>query len=416
MGFERWGIVISWRNLSSGQKALLYLLGVFLFSMVMLAAYLRSRDDAHRVSPTPSNNSTMSSSNDAGRPWERQPMSYTGDTLGINFPWLDLHTGADFKQAYNWLTGSYDSSLVEGDLTEIESMGIRKMRSFCVMESVFDFRDGAFRLNPTTAKNLDDFLDRAERHGIRVITVMGDGNYDSKGATLDGKFRWNLIQSQEGRRVYADAYVAYLKRFGRHRNILMWEMHNQPYGELTWSPAARDAGITQEQLHDYLWLSYTRLKSVAGAVPVGFSDMEEKEQGKYHLFANDVKRRALIDDCTDIYSMHIYRASPDEIEDFRTLVGKPKWAVELGSYNFSDPDASEHPFAASNELYDGQKNYEAVRHVGQKLMNSGFTLIMPWGFSGNPGLVTHNKDGSHTLGPLALYMKKELTGTNAAAK
>jgi hypothetical protein len=339
-------------------------------------------------------------------------VSYTADSLGINLPWLDLHNGDDFKLAYNWLSASYDPTLVEADLAEIEAMGIRKIRCFCLMEWVFDLRGGAFRPNPENAQNLDDFLDRAERHSIRVISVMGDGNGDVK--PLDGKFQWSLIQDRKGRQIYADAYVAYVKRFGDHRNILMWEVNNEPYGSLTWSRAARELGVTQEQVHDYLRLSYSTLKPVAGDIPVGFSELEEREQDKYHMFGDAAKRKALIDDCTDVYSMHFYRASPDQLEDFRSLADKPKWAVELGSYNYSDPRAKGHPLPANNELYDGSKNYKAVRQLAQKLINSGFTLIMPWAFSTNPGLVTHNKNGAHTLGSLALYIKRELTGTVAA--
>ena len=393
---------------------MLTLLGILVVSLAAFSAFRRLRNDPARqgLLPVSDNNPSTPTSNDASRSWERQPVSYTADSLGINLPWLDLHNGEDFKFVYNWLNASYHRALIEADFAEIEAMGIRKIRCFCAMEWVFDFRDGAFHLNPENAKKLDHFLGRAEHHGIQAIVVMGDGNSDSKSA-LDGKFRWSLIRSAQGRQIYADAYVAYVRRFGCHRNILMWEVHNEPYGVLTWSPAARALGITQEQVHDYLRLSYTSLKPVAGDVPVGFSEMEEKEQDKYHMFGDEAKRKALIDDSTDIYSMHFYRASPDQIEDFRTLAGKPKWASELGSYNYSDRRAKGHPLPANNELYDGPKNDQAVRPLAQKLINSGFTLIMPWAFSSNPGVVTHNRNGTHTLGPLALYIKRELTGTGS---
>jgi len=377
---------------------MLSVLGIGIVALAILTAVYRSL----RADP-----SSSLPSNDAASLWERQAVSYTADSLGINLPWLDRHNGADFTLSYNWLDTSYDSTLVEADLAEIDAMGVRKIRSFCLMEWVFDLRDGEFRLNCEHAQNLDDFLDRAERHRIQVISVMGDGNYDSR--PLDGKFQWSLIQHSKGRQVYAEAYVAYVKRFRHHRNVLMWEVSNEPYGSLTWSLAAQKLGVTQEQVHEYLRLSYRALKSVAGDVPVGFSELEEREQDKYHLFGNAVKRQALIDDSTDIYSMHFYRASPDQIEDFRALNGKPKWAVELGAYNYSDPRAIGHPLPANNELYDGRKNYQAVPPLAQKLMNSGFSLIMPWAFSSNAGLVEHNKNGTHTLGPLALYMKRQLT-------
>jgi len=339
--------------------------------------------------------------------WERQPVLYTADLLGINLPWLDLHNGADVRLAHNWLGASYDCRLVEADLEEIEAMGIRKIRCFCVLESVFDYQDGAFRLNPNHANHLIDFLLRTERHRMQVICVMSDGNCGNR--PLEGQFRWDLIQSPQGAQAYADAYVEYVKRFGCHANILMWEVNNEPYGSLTWSPLAHKLRVTQEQVHDYLRLCYTTLKSHAGDVPVGFSEMEEREQDKYHMFGDAPKRKALIDDCTDIYSMHFYRASPDQIEDFRPLTDKPKWATEIGSYNYFDPRAEGHPLPAKDDLYDASKNYRAVPLLARKLVNSGFTLVMPWAFSSNPGLVAHKKDGTHMLGPLALYIRRELT-------
>ena len=341
--------------------------------------------------------------------WEIEPVEWTAETLGINLPWLDRHTGDDFRSVSNWFDSSYDSKLVAADLAAIEAMGIRRIRSFCLMEWVFAFRDGAFREVPANTRNLDDFLNRAADCGIEVIPVMSDGN--SGGGPAGDGFNWQLIQHREGLDVYADGYAAYVARFSRHKNIGMWEIHNEPYGALTWGTVPKSLGVTQEQVHEYLRVAYTRLKPLAGTVPVGFSEMEEQQQDKYHLFGNAAKRQLLVDDCTDVYAMHIYRAWPDEVEDFRSLDGKPKWAVEVGSYNYWDPWAVHHPVVGRDELYHEDKNYRAFTRLAQKLRNSGFTLIMPWAFSSNPGLVKHNVDGSHRFGALAQYMKRALTGS-----
>jgi hypothetical protein len=69
---------------------------------------------------------------------------YTSDNLGINLPWLDLHNG---NVAYsNWLNTPYDSNLIDKDLVDVQAMGITKIRSWCTMESVFDYNNGAFTL------------------------------------------------------------------------------------------------------------------------------------------------------------------------------------------------------------------------------------------------------------------------------
>lgn len=338
--------------------------------------------------------------------WDQQPVKYTRDNLGINLPWLNRHDGTE---VFNWLNTEYNPKLIEKDLADVQSMGVTKIRSWCQVESVFEFKKDKFVLNDTYAANLDDFLDRAQKHKISVICVMGDGHYEDKPQNLDGRLRWSLLRNPEGLQVYTDAYAAYVNRFKKHKNILMWEINNEPYGSLTWSASAKKLGITQTQVHTYLAESYKAIKPIAGDTLVGFSDLEEEEQTKYQLFSSEENRKTLVDDATDVYSMHIYRKDPSQVSDFRGLTDKPKWVVELGSYNYNDPKAIDHPIAASNELYNSDENFNSVILLSRKLINSGFTLVMPWGFTSNDGMVTHNPDGSHSLLKLALYMKAKLT-------
>ena len=337
--------------------------------------------------------------------WSEKPVSYTAENLGINLPWLDLHNGG---VATNWLNVKYDSKLIDQDLAAVRAMGITKIRSFCPLESVYNF-NGTFVLNENYARNLDDFLDIADNYGIDVICVMGDGNYDGRPNDLDGKLRWELIQNPEGLQIYKNAYIDYINRFKNHKNILMWETVNEPYGSITWSYSAKELNVTQDQVHVFLLQSYQTIKPLVGNVPVGISDLEEEEQEKYQIFSNPDKRRLFIDDVTDIYAMHIYRNNASQVADFRSLTNKPKWVVELGAYNYDDPYAIEHPIPASNELFDTEKNYNATIQISKKLSNSGFTLIMPWSLTSNNGMVQHNPDGSHTLLKLAQFMKGQLT-------
>lgn len=340
--------------------------------------------------------------------WSEKPVNYTAENLGINLPWLDLHDGG---AAVNWLNVKYDSKLIDQDLAVIRSMGITKIRSFCPLESVYNF-NGTFVLNENYAKNLDDFLDRADNYGIAVILVMGDGNYEGEPNDLDGKLRWELVQNPEGVQIYKNAYIDYVNRFKNHKNILMWEIVNEPYGSIIWSYRAKELNVTQEQVHTFLLQSYQAIKPLAGDIPVGISDLEEEEQEKFQIFSNSEKRRLLVDDVTDIYSMHIYRNYAYQIADFRYLTDKPKWVVELGAYNYYDPEPIDHPIPGFNELFDTEKNYNVTIPIARKLSNSGFTLIMPWSFTSNNGMVQHNPDGSHKLLKLAQFMKDQLTGSN----
>ena len=337
--------------------------------------------------------------------WSEQPVNYTTENLGINLPWLDNHNG---HEDISWLNTNYNSELIGQDLYVIHTMNITKIRTFCQMESIYNFDNGVFVLNESYAKNLDDFLNRADKYNIKVICVMGAGRNEPK--DLDGEFHWELIQTPEGLQIYKNAYVSYINRFKNHTNILMWEIINEPYGSVTWSPYAQELHVTQEQVHIFLLQSYQDIKLVAGDIPVGFSDLEEEEQTKYQLFSNSEKRKALVDDCTDIYAMHIYRNNASQVADFRSLTNKPKWVVELGAYNFNDPNAENHPVGGSNELYDTDKNYASTLEISRKLVNSGFTLIMPWSFTSNNGVVIHNSDGTHSLLKLAQFMKEKLSG------
>lgn len=338
---------------------------------------------------------------------ENLTINYTTDNLGINLPWLDTHDG---KVEVNWLNTNYNSELIDTDLAVIQKMGITKVRSFCLMESIYNYNNGQFIMNDSYAKNLDDFLNRANKHGISVICVIGTGGGESgeKLKDLDGQFHWELIQSPEGIQTYKNAYISYINHFKNHTNILMWEIMNEPYGSSDWFPGAKILNITPIQVHTFLVQSYQGIKPLAGNVPVGFSDYEEEEQSKYQLFSNPEKVKTLVDDCTDIYAMHIYRNNASQVANFSNLTVKPKWVDELGAYNYYDTKPINHPIPAYNELFDTEKNYIAVTQISKKLLDSGFTLIMPWSFTSNNGMVTHNTDGSHTLLKLSQFMEKEL--------
>ncbi len=333
---------------------------------------------------------------------------FNSNNLGINLPWLDLGDGT---QVLNWLNTNYNGALIEEDIQFVSKMGITQIRSFCQMESVFNYTDGKFILNDEYAANLDNFLDTAENHGLKVICVMGNGNHDGNPQDLDGFLRWEMLQSEAGLVAYKNAYEDYINRFKHHDNILMWEINNEPYSSITWSGAAQSFNITQDQVHNYLVMAYQTIKPMVGQTLVGFSDLEEKQQPKYRTYSDEAFRVKYIDDSTDVYSMHIYRMSADEIADFSNLTSKPKWVTELGAYNYDDPQAVNHPVPGHNELYDPDANYSAVTSIGEKLIDTGFTLIMPWSFTSNPGLVKHNPDGSHTLLKLGLYINEQLNGS-----
>jgi len=194
-----------------------------------------------------------------------QKIIYTEENLGINLPWLDLHNG---NVAHEWLGSKYNSKLIDQDLATIRSLGVTKIRSFTTMESIYNFENGTFSLNEDYAKNLDDFLDRADNYGMSVILIMGDMHYE-RNPDIGGKLHLDMIQKSEGLDAYKRAYIDYVNRFKRHKNILMWEIVNEPYGSMTWSKAAKELNLTQEQVHTFLKQSYQAIKPLADNIKAG---------------------------------------------------------------------------------------------------------------------------------------------------
>lgn len=328
-------------------------------------------------------------------------------TIGLNYAWPDDHAGG---QVLSWLGSWYDPAIVHGDLAVVADMGIRSLRAFCPLESVMSFDGVDFAMAPGFVAHLHDFIDTAATLGIDVLPVLADGHVNAAPRDLDGKFRWDLAMTSSGRAAYGRAVEAYVRELSVHENIVMWETANEPYGNLTWASVPAELGVTEEQAHDYLRVVYDAAKDVVGdAALVGFSDLEEDQQEKYRLVADPTRRAALVDDCTDVYSLHIYRNHTSQIADFSEVTGKPLWCVELGAYNYDDPTGEAHAgLPASNDLYDGDVNAEVLEDMVPHLLGQGFELLMPWSFANNGGMVVHLPDGGHELGRAAQWLRSQV--------
>ena len=338
--------------------------------------------------------------------WQAERVVYHPGNLGINYYAMHQHGGSD---PHHWLTTPYDVAKVEGDLALLASLGIRLLRVWAPAESVIDLSGTeATGLTPF-APNLLDFLTRCTAYRLRVLLVMADGHAHQRSSPpYDAKFMWQLIRSPEGRRRYADAYRAYVRLVAPLDNVFCWEIANEPYGNLTWALYPQLLGITMDQVHDYLLVTYHALKAIV-TQPVGFSDLEEQEQPKYRMFSDATLRQTYVDDCTDYYSMHIYRAGAHQMADFRALTAKPKYLTEVGHYNYEDPTGEFHAGQPARlELQHEQLNKQAVIELNMKALNSGFEFVMPWDMSDNPGMFIHHPDGSHTVKALPRWMQNVL--------
>jgi hypothetical protein len=249
---------------------------------------------------------------------------------------------------------------------------------------------------------------------MEVVIVMGDGHQsDPPAPPYDGKMFWELMLSAEGIEQYAEAYAAFAETYEGICKVHSWEIANEPYGKLTWASYPQELGITKDHILAFLKAVYQALKQVV-AEPVGFSDIEEWEQPKYRTFSDPQNRARYVDDCSDYYSMHIYRASSDQVANFEGLTSKPKFLSEVGHYNFDDPTGEAHAgVVASKEMLREVPNMQAVIDIGTMALNSGFSFIMPWDWSINPGMVEHHFDGSHTVKSLVRWMSSSITAGTA---
>lgn len=338
--------------------------------------------------------------------WEEGRVVYLHSNLGINFFALNQHGREDPNR---WLTTPYDVAQVEGDLAMLASLGIRLLRVWAPAECVIDFSGNRAPRPNAFARNLQDFLTRCIAYDMRFILVMADGHQSHRAQPpFDGMFLWERIQSRDGRRRYADAYVAYVDLIAPLGNVCCWEIANEPYGNLTWAPYPQRLGITKEQIHAYLLTAYDAIKERV-LEPVGFSELEEEEQPKYRVFSDPMHRKTYIDDCTDYYSMHIYRASAAQMADFRDLTDKPKYLSEVGHYNYDDPTGEFHAGQRAHlELLQESPNARAVIELSTKALNSGFDFVLPWDASVNPGMFVHHPDGQHTIKALPRWMQSVL--------
>lgn len=328
--------------------------------------------------------------------------------LGLCYAWPDTHDGG---QMINWLGADHPAGLVRDDLATMASMGIVKVRMFCQLESIMSFDGRQFSLVPELAANLHRTFDEAEALGISILPVMTESHVNEPVTDLDGKFRWDLALTPSGRAIYGRALEAYATEFATHDNVVMWETQNEPYGNITWATIPAQLEVTDEDAHEWLRVAYDAVKGVVGdEALVGFSDLEEDQQDKYRLVADAERRGALVDDCTDVYSLHIYRNETAQIADLGDVTDKPLWCVELGAYNYDDPTGEAHGGQpAHDDLYDERVNADVLREMAPFLVDVGFELLMPWSFANNGGMVEHRPDGSHDLKASARWMVDELT-------
>ncbi|MHB0998481.1 MAG: NBR1-Ig-like domain-containing protein [Armatimonadota bacterium] len=111
-------------------------------------------------------------------------------------PWQS--TWADWNQM--WGSG-YQSATAERDLGQMELAGVTCIRAFLPFADYICSTEGS--LNSTVLSNVEDFLARAENHGVKVIFVVG---------STPGWLTTRIANEYSGWIQYGDYWTSYLYR------------------------------------------------------------------------------------------------------------------------------------------------------------------------------------------------------------
>jgi len=157
--------------------------------------------------------------------------------LGVNYPWFNC--GHDFG-ATNWghngVSSATSLSKVEADFADMQARGVHVVRWFVFADGraspEFGADDWVSGLDQYVYPDLDAAVAIAEQHDIHLILVLFDyhlldsARFD-KGVQMGGHAR--VVSDNPRRQVLLDRAVKpLLKRYGKRRGILAWDVINEP--------------------------------------------------------------------------------------------------------------------------------------------------------------------------------------------
>ena len=200
-----------------------------LFSAVVSIASLLSLTGYKGTSPAPTNRIKL---------W--------GDgywyLLGVNYPWLNY--GHDFGTTawgHDGSSSEASSKQIDADFAYLKSQGVHVVRWFlfgdCRAAPEFDADGKVTGFDEHFYPDLDAALATAEKHNIYLILVLLDFHLADKAKQVSGVQlggRSEVITDPAMRRSFLDnALRPLLQRYRKNRNIIAWEVMNEPEGAMT---------------------------------------------------------------------------------------------------------------------------------------------------------------------------------------
>lgn len=170
--------------------------------------------------------------------------------LGVNYPWLNY--GHDFGTTawgHDGVSAGTSSKQIDTDFAYLKSQGVHVVRWFllgdCRAAPEFDADGKVSGFDEYFYPDLDAALAIARKHDIYLILVLLDFHLADKAKEVSGVQlggRSEVITDPATRQSFLDnALRPLLARYGKNRNIIAWEVMNEPEGAMT-IPAGKWVG------------------------------------------------------------------------------------------------------------------------------------------------------------------------------
>jgi aryl-phospho-beta-D-glucosidase BglC (GH1 family) len=161
--------------------------------------------------------------------------------LGANYPWLNYaHDFGATAWGHDGVSADASKTQVDADFAYLKSQGVHVVRWFlfadCRASPEFDPNGTVAGYDEHFYPDMDAALAIAQKHDIYLIPVLLDfhlaaGAKNDNGVQLGG--RSALITNRRVRQSFLDkALKPLLERYGKNRNIIAWDVINEPEGAM----------------------------------------------------------------------------------------------------------------------------------------------------------------------------------------
>ncbi|MCX5643695.1 MAG: cellulase family glycosylhydrolase [Phycisphaerae bacterium] len=161
--------------------------------------------------------------------------------LGVNYPWLNYaHDFGATAWGHDGVSADASKTQVDADFAFLKSQGVHVVRWFlfgdCRAAPEFDPNGTVMGFDEHFYSDVDAAIAIAQKHGIYLIPVLldfhlADGAKNDNGVQLGG--RSALITNRRVRQSFLDnALKPLFERYGRNRNIIAWDVMNEPEGAM----------------------------------------------------------------------------------------------------------------------------------------------------------------------------------------